>query len=130
MHEHDVLLNDLEGKGNSTMTIDVYSRYFSAELIYNEVSRHAAIVKLTSDSDAGQIRYTASVSFFPHNDEEDFAVSYDAYFEKELFAGKGRRSKKREAALLENLQNDINSLAEEAGGKVFWDRPLREARRG
>ena len=101
------------------MTIDVYSRYFSAELIYNEVSRHAAIVKLTSDSDAGQIRYTASVSFFPHNDEEDFAVSYDAYFEKGLFAGKGRRSKKREAALLENLQNDINSLAEEAGGKVF-----------
>ena len=56
MHEHDVLLNDLEGKWNSTMTIDVYSRYFSAELIYNEVLRHAAIVKLTSDSDAGQIR--------------------------------------------------------------------------
>ena len=112
------------------MTIDVYSQYFSAELTFNGVPRHAAIVRLTSDSDAGQIRYTASVSFFPHNDEEDYAVSYDAYFEKELYAGKGRRSKKREAAFLENLKENVNGLAEEAGGKVFWDRPLREARRG
>ena len=112
------------------MTIDVYSQYFNAELTYNEVPRHAAIVKMTSDSEAGQITYTASVSFFPHNDEEDFCVSYDAYFEKELYKGAGRRSKKREEKLLEGLQKEIDELAEQAGGKVFWDRPLKDARRG
>ena len=112
------------------MTIDVYSQYFEADLVYNEVPRRAAIVKLTSDSEAGQIRYTANVSFFPYRDPEDFAVSYDAYFESVMYEGKGRRSKKREAKLLEGLQAEIDALAEEAGGRVFWDRPLRDAVRG
>ena len=112
------------------MTIDVYSQYFEAALTLNNVPRHAAIVKLTSDSEAGQIRYTASVSFFPHNDEDDYAVSYDAYFEKELFTGKGRRSRKREAIFKENIQDGIHASADEAGGKIFWDRPLGEARLG
>ena len=111
------------------MTIDVYAQYFAAALTYNNVPRHAAIVKLTSDSEAGQIRYTASVSFFPHNDEDDFAVSYDACFEKEVFKGKGRRSKKREAQLLEDLRTVIDAVCEEADGKVFWEEPLGEARR-
>ena len=112
------------------MTIDVFSQYFEADLVYNEVPRHAAIVKLTSDSEAGEIRYTASVSYFPHNDEEDYAVSYDACFEKELFQGKGRRSKKKEEAYLHDLHAVIDEISEEAGGKVFWDKPLREARLG
>ncbi|MBQ6551379.1 MAG: hypothetical protein IJL78_08235 [Lachnospiraceae bacterium] len=112
------------------MTIDVYSQYFSADLVFDGVPRHAAIVKLTSDSAAGQIRYTASVSFFPHNDEEDYAVSFDAYFEKELYSAAGRRSKKREAVLMEELPAVIDELAEDAGGVVLWDRPLREARMG
>ena len=85
---------------------------------------------LISDSEAGQIRYEAAVSFFPHRDEEDFAVSYDAYYSEVLFEGKGRRSKKREAKLLEGFQEVIECLAETTGGKVFFDRPLREARRG
>ena len=112
------------------MTIDIYAQYFAADLIFNDVPRHAAIVKLTSDSEAGEIRYTASASFFPHNDEEDYAVSYDAYFEKELYQGKGRRSKKREEAFMQELYAVIDQLAEEAGGTVFWDKPLREARYG
>ncbi|MBQ7534813.1 MAG: hypothetical protein IJT43_04250 [Stomatobaculum sp.] len=112
------------------MTIDVYSRYFSAEMTFNGVPRHAAVVKLTSDSDAGQIQYAASVSFFPHNDEEDFAVSFDAYFEKVVYQAAGRRSKKREEELLKDLPAVIDQLAEEAGGKVFWDKPLGEERRG
>ena len=116
--------------GYLTMTIDVYAQFYSAELIYNGVPRHAAIVKLTSDSEDGQIRYSASVSFFPHKDEEDYAVSYDAFFEKELFKAKGRRSKKREANLMADLQAYIDALSEEVGGKVFWGCPLREARRG
>ena len=112
------------------MTIDVYSQYFEADMTFNGVPRHGAVVKLTSDSGEGQIRYTANVSFFPHNDEEDYAVSYDAYFEKELCQAKGRRSKKKEEEFLKELPALIDQLAEENGGKVFWDKPLREAVRG
>ena len=74
--------------------------------------------------------YKAAVTFFPHRDEEDFAVSYDDYHETELYSGKGRRSKKREKGMLEGLREAIDGLAEEAGGTVFWDRPLMEARLG
>ena len=82
-------------------TINVYEQYFAADLVANDVPRRAALVMLISDSEAGQIRYEAAVTFFPHNDEEDYAVSYDAYFSKVLYEAKGRRSKKREQALLE-----------------------------
>lgn len=112
------------------MTINVYEQYFAAELVANGIPRHAALVMLIADSEAGQIRYEAAVSFFPHNDEEDFAVSYDAYFSKVVYENKGRRSKKREQALLEELRDHINKLAGEVGGVVCWDQPLREARRG
>ena len=61
------------------MTINVYERYYAAEAEFNGVPRHAALVMLVADSDAGNIKYEAAVTFFPHNDEEDFAVSYDAY---------------------------------------------------
>ena len=111
-------------------TIDVYEQYFEAEHEANGRARHAALVKLTSDSEAGQIRYTAGVTFFPHDDPEDFAVSWDDFFEAELFAGKGRRSKKREAVFMEGFRAAIDALIEPEGAKVFWDRPLREARRG
>ena len=110
--------------------INVYEQYFEAELTANGVPRHGALVMLVSDSEAGQIRYEAAVTFFPHNDEEDYAVSYDAYYSKALFEGKGRRSKKREKTFMEGLRQHIDELAEENGGKVFWDRSLREARLG
>ena len=111
-------------------TFNVYEQYFSAEAKFNGVPRHGALVMLIADSEAGNIRYEAAVSFFPHNDEEDFAVSYDAYFSKVLYEAKGRRSKKREEVLLQELQQHIDRLAQEAGGTVYWDMPLREARRG
>ena len=110
--------------------IDVYEQYFSAQLVFNDVERHGAKVMLIATSDAGTIRYEAAVSFFPHVDEEDFAVSYDAYFSKELYSANGRRSKKREEALLPGLQAEIDALAAEQGGEVHWDKPLGEARRG
>ena len=110
--------------------INVYEQYFEAECTANGVERRGALVMLVSDSEAGQIRYEAAVSFFPHRDEGDFAVSYDAYFSKVLYEGKGRRSKKREQALLDGLQEAVAELASDAGGEVFFDRPLREARRG
>lgn len=112
------------------MTINVYEQYFAAQAEYNGVPRHAAVVMLIADSEAGQIRYEAAVTFFPHNDEEDFAVSYDAYFSKVVYESKGRRSKKREQALLDELHSHINELAREVGGEVFWDQPLREGRWG
>ena len=112
------------------MVINVFEQYLSAKAKVNGVERRAVLVMLISDSEAGQIRYTAAASFFPHRDEEDYAVSYDAYAEKVLFEGKGRRSKKREAKLLETFPEAIDELAAGIGGKVFWDKPLREARRG
>jgi len=112
------------------MTINVYERYYTAEAEYNGVPRRGALVMLVADSDAGNIKYEAAVTFFPHNDEEDYAVSYDAYFSKVLYEAKGRRSKKREEALLQTLTAEIDEMAETIGGKVLWEQPLREERRG
>lgn len=112
------------------MTVNVYECYYAAETEYNGAPRHGALVILVADSDAGNIKYEAAVTFFPHHDEEDYSVSYDAYFSKVLYESKGRRSKKREEALLENFQNEIDQLAESIGGKVLWNQPLREVRRG
>ena len=89
----------------------------------------AALVMLISDSEKGFITYKAAVTFFPHRDEEDFAVSYDAYFEKELYSGKGRRSKKKEAEYLEGLRETIDGIAAENNASVIWDEPLRDERR-
>ena len=112
------------------MVINVYSRYYEARGTFSGVERHGAAVMLISDSEAGMISYRAAVSFFPHVDEEDFAVSYDAYFEKELYRAKGRRSRKREATMLENLQAVIDELGAGHDATVDWSRPLNEARLG
>ena len=112
------------------MVINVYERYYKADAVFENVQRNAALVMLISDSEAGNITYKAAVTFFPHRDEEDYAVSYDAYLEKELYNGKGRRSKKKEAEYLENLQETIDALAKENDATVFWDQPFREEKRG
>ena len=88
------------------VTVNAYERYFAAECTANGVERHAALVALKAASESGRIVYEASVTFFPHNSEEDFAVSYDAHY------------------------SGIDRLAEDAGGKVFWAKPLRESRFG
>lgn len=111
-------------------TINVYERYYAAEGEFNGVPRHGALVMLVADSEAGNIKYEAAVTFFPHNDEEDYAVSYDAYFSKVLYEAKGRRSKKREQTLMEAFEQEIDQLAETIGGKVLWEQPLQEARVG
>ena len=110
--------------------INVYEQYFAAEAAFSGVERRGALVLLIADSAAGNISYEAAVSFFPHRDEEDFAVSYDASFSRVLYSAPGRRSKKREKALLEGLRPVLDALASESGGEVFWDRPLIEARFG
>ncbi len=112
------------------MVINVYERYYKADAVFSGVQRSGALVMLTSDSEAGFITYKAAVTFFPHRDDEDFAVSYDAYFEKELYGGKGRRSKKKEAVFLAQLRQTVNEIAAEHNAAVFWDEPLTEERRG
>lgn len=106
-------------------TINVYERYYAADAEFNDVARHAALVMLIAISEEGNIRYEAAVTFFPHRDEEDYAVSYDAYLSKVLYEAKGRRSKKREQALMETFETEINQLADTIGGKVVWEKPLR-----
>lgn len=112
------------------MEINVYSQYFAAKGTFNGVERRGALVLLISNSEAGSISYRAAVSFFPHRDDEDFAVSYDAYFEKELYRAAGRRSRKRESAFMATLHHVIDTLAAEQDASVDWTRPLGEARRG
>ncbi|MBQ2304543.1 MAG: hypothetical protein II181_00435, partial [Firmicutes bacterium] len=101
-----------------------------ADAVFNGVKRNGALVMLISDSEAGNISYKAAVTFFPHNDDEDFGVSYDAYFEEELLSAKGRRSKKKEEAYLKDLREIIDRISNEQNAKVLWDEPLRDERRG
>ena len=112
------------------MVTNVYERYYRADAEFSGVRRNGALVMLISDSEAGSITYKAAVTFFPHRDEEDYAVSYDACFEKTIYEAKGRRSKKKEQAFLEQFQDVIDEIAAEHDAKVYWDKPLREARRG
>ena len=112
------------------MEINVYSQYFEALGDFNGVERRGALVLLISDSEAGTISYRAAVSFFPHRDAEDFAVSYDAFFEKELYRASGRRSRKREAAMLATLHEEIDALAAQHDAAVHWEKPLGESRIG
>lgn len=68
-------------------TVNAYEQYFAAEYRANGAERHAALVALKAASGAGRIRYEVSVTFFPHNREDDFAVSYDAYYSALLYDG-------------------------------------------
>ena len=110
--------------------IDVYKQYFAAECEYNGRARHAASVTLTATSDAGEIFYEIGVSFFPHDEPTDFAVSYDACASREIYRARGRRAKRREAEFLAALRPQIDELAAGLGGTVDWERPLIEARLG
>ena len=107
--------------------IDVYKQYFNAECIFNDVERKAAVVTLTATSESGNIKYEVGISFFPHRDAEDFAISYDAYASKVIYESKGRRSKKREAAFLADFQGYADEVAAELSGTIYWDKPLRDA---
>ena len=106
------------------MTVNVYKRYFHARGSFNGVERRGAAVFLISDSEGGRIKYEAAVAFFPHGDEEDFRISYDAYFSKVLYEGAGRRSKKREEAFLSDLQQTVDEMIKGTGAEIFWDKAM------
>ena len=112
------------------MDFCVYEQYFAAWHPGNGTPRRAARAALTVSTGEGRVRYAASLSFFAHEDAEDFRISYDLCFERLLYEAKGRRSKKREAALLAGLREELDRLALESGGQVFWDQPLSPARFG
>jgi hypothetical protein len=111
-------------------TVNVFEQYFKAECTYNNVKRHAASVLLISTSECGNIKYEIAVNFFPHNADDDYAISYDAYFCKTVYEAAGRRSKKREKELMDTLPSVADELAADANGVIYWDQPLIEARIG
>lgn len=67
---------------------------------------------------------------FPHEDAEDYRITYDACAEEVLYEAAGRRSGKRERMLLEKLREYADVLAAKLGGRIYWEQPLTEARRG
>ena len=111
-------------------TIDVYKQYFSAACTFNGVERRGAAVWLTAESDSGMIRYEVGVTFFPHRDAEDFAISYDACGLKEVLRTQGRRSKKRDEQYLAQVQTVADEIAASFHGVIHWDKPLRDAQYG
>ena len=108
-------------------TVDIYKQYFSAECTFNDLERRGVSVWLTAESDSGMIRYEVGVSFFPHRDDNDFSISYDACILKELVRTKGRRSKKRDEQYLAQIQTVANDLASLLNGIIHWNKPLTEA---
>ena len=111
-------------------TIDVYKQYFEAKCSFNGTERKGAAVWLTAESDSSNIRYEVGVTFFPHADEEDFAISYDACALRELLNTKGRRSKKRDGECMEQVKTVADEIAAQLGGVIYWDKPLNEAQYG
>ena len=111
-------------------TINIYEQYFEAKGNFHGVERHAVKVMLMSDSEAGHIRYEIALSFFPHRDEEDFCITYDAYFSRVVYDAIGRRSKKRETELMKHLRELANSMSSEALAFIDWDKPLGDAKWG
>ena len=111
-------------------TIDVYRQYFAAECTFNGIERRGAAVWLTAERDSGIIRYEVGVTFFPHQNEEDFAISYDSCVLKELFRAKGRRSKKRDEQYLAQVRAASDEIAASLNGVIHWENPLNEAQYG
>ena len=104
--------------------IDVYQQYFRGSCSYNEVQRNGVSVTLTATSESGMIKYEVGITFFPHINDEDYAISYDAYLSKEIYYEKGRRSKKKEEVFLEEIKNHANELASQLNGTIDWQSPL------
>ncbi len=104
--------------------IDIYKQYFSASCVYDEIERKGVVVTCTATSDCGMIGYEVAVNFFPHREEDDFSITYDAYLSKQIYYGKGRRSKKREMQLLSSIQEEANELASQLKGVIDWEKAL------
>ncbi len=110
--------------------VNVYEQCYSADCVYNDLKRRAVRVMLQAESDQGSIAYRVNINFFPFNDAHDFTETYDAYFSREIYRSKGRRSRKREAGFMDEFRSICSELAAEAGGSIDWQKPLSDERRG
>jgi len=110
--------------------IDVYEQYFSAEGEYSGIERKGVKVELIATSEEGNIRYEARAVYFPHRDEEDYGITYDAVVTEVLYDAKGRRSKKKEEGYLKEFREVIDRISVPLNCRVLWEKPLREERRG
>lgn len=110
------------------MTIDIYEGYFKADYLFGGVERRAVKVALTCESGEGMVSYGVGLAFFPHVDEEDFAVGYDAFMERNVYMGKERRPRKREEEMLRNLSGICDDLARQESAAIYWDCPLGKER--
>jgi len=104
--------------------LNLYQQYFPAECTVNGILRRAVKVMLTVESGSGQICYKAAVNFFRHEDDEDFCIQCDGYFEQILYQNKGRRSKKREAEYLGKIREYADALAAAQNGTILWEQTL------
>ena len=112
------------------MDFCVYEQYYAASHPGNGTPRHGVRAALIAATGEGMIRYEAALSFFPHETDDDFRISYDIYASRILYEAKGRRSRKREAGLMDGIRSVFDEIAAELGGEVFWDEPLIDARYG
>ena len=110
------------------MRVKLFSQYFCSEGCLNGTERRGVELNLISDSEAGMITYSAQAVFFPHTDDEDWAVTYDAEKTDIIYSGKGRRNKKKEAAYLEKRIEIFNKIAQDLNMKILWEKPLTEPR--
>jgi hypothetical protein len=110
--------------------IDVFDGAYRAKANLNNIERKGVIVKLTADGGAGMIRYEVSVIFFPYRDPEDFGITYDAVLTKEIYNGKGRRSKKREEEMVAAIRETAEELILDQDAEIYWDQEIRPVRRG
>ena len=112
------------------MDICVYEQYFAARHPGNGTPRRGARAVLIASTGEGMVRYEATLSFFPHETDDDFRISYDICGSRILYEAKGRRSGKRELGMLEGIRYVFEEIAEELGGEIYWEKPLIDARYG
>lgn len=106
--------------------VDVYSQYFCADCVCNGTQRNGALVRLKATSDNGFVSYEVGVTLYPRVDDNDWSVTFDACYLKEIYSAKGRRSKKRETEMMEDFRTHVDALVAEHKGVVLWDKPLTD----
>lgn len=110
--------------------ISVYEQFFGADYLFEDMNYKGVVTSLVATSDAGHISYEVKITFFPYQSEDDFVIPFMATSTKIIYDAPGRRSKKRETALMEDFRKHADELAGAVNGTIYWDKPLIQARYG